>query len=119
MGLVEPIQGCNGRCSQRDCKPNKLVCGHARMLPAFVARKGAADRANAAFSDIYYIPSKLSQEFLEIVYVFLRHKVFLEIGVATTIRCLVAPTNVQPLLGYAPRRCSLGLDQSDPSNGAF
>ena len=62
---------------------------------------GAADRANAAFSDIYYIPSKLSQEFLEIVDVFLRHMVFLEIGVATTIRCLVAPTNVQPLLGEA------------------
>ena len=62
---------------------------------------GAADRANGAFSDIYYIPSKLSQEFLEIVDVFLRHRVFLEIGVATTIRCLVAPTDVQPLLGDA------------------
>ncbi|KAI0234505.1 hypothetical protein LSAT2_015218 [Lamellibrachia satsuma] len=62
---------------------------------------GAADRANAAFSDIYYIPRKLSQEFIEIVDVFLRHRVFLEIGVATTIRCLVAPTDVQPLLGDA------------------
>ena len=67
---------------------------YRRLLP----ENGAADRANAAYSDIYYIPSKLSQAFLEIVDVFLRHRVFLEIGVATTIRCLVAPTDVQPLL---------------------
>ena len=66
-----------------------------------LSENGAADRPNGAVSDIYYIPSKLSQEFLEIVDVFLRHKVFLEIGVPTTIRCLVAPTDVQPLKGVA------------------
>ena len=60
---------------------------------------GAANRANAAFSDMFYIPSKLSQAYVELADVFLRHDVFLEIAVATIIRCMPESAGIQPLLG--------------------
>ena len=64
-----------------------------------LSSNGAANRANGGPSDIYYIPSKLSQDFLELVDIFLRHNVFLEIAVPTIIRCLAPAIDVQPLLG--------------------
>ena len=74
-----------------------MHAGYQRLLSS----NGAADRPNGGFADIYYIPSKLSREFLELVDVFLRHRVFLEIAVPTIIRCLVAPTDVVEIRGVA------------------
>ena len=70
---------------------------HQRLLD--VNLKSA--RANGALSDVCYIPRKLWHEYVEIFEVFLRHKVFLEIAVPTTINCLGVAADRQPLIGEA------------------
>ena len=64
-----------------------------------LSENGAIERANGAFSDIYYIPSQFSQDFIELADLFLHHKVLIEIAVPTIVRCLVASKDVQPLIG--------------------
>ena len=60
---------------------------------------GAELRPNGAYSDIYYIPSNLQQEVLELFEHFLKHKVFVEIAVPSVINCLVGKDYVEPLPG--------------------
>ena len=71
---------------------------------------GATERANGAFSDIYYIPSQFSQDFIELLHLFLHHKVLVEIAVPTIVRCLVASKDVQPLFG----KQRTGKDKMEP-----
>ncbi|KAK2191655.1 hypothetical protein NP493_48g03020 [Ridgeia piscesae] len=106
-----------------------MHAGYQRLLSS----NGAADRPNSGISDIYYIPSKLSREFLELVDVFLRHRVFLEIAVPTIIRCLVEPTDVVKIRGvavndvavrkhpwmYIKTQSLLGRATGIPSSGEF
>lgn len=60
---------------------------------------GAEFRPNGAYSDIYYIPSRLQQQVLELFQHFLNHKVFVEITVPTVITCLEGTESVEPLPG--------------------
>ena len=59
---------------------------------------GAELRLNGGYSDIYYIPHRLSSDFLELSHLFLDHRVFLEIAVPSVIRCLTS-TDIEPLPG--------------------
>ena len=64
-----------------------------------VRENGAAHRANGAFSDIYYIPSNYSQDFIELTELFLHHNVLVEIAVPTIVKCLTPSADVEHLRG--------------------
>ena len=64
-----------------------------------VRENGAAHRANGAFSDIYYIPSNYSQDFIELSELFLHHNVLVEIAVPTIVKCLIPSADVEHLRG--------------------
>lgn len=49
---------------------------------------GGKKRIFGSYSDIYYLPKKLSGDFYELAQVFLKHGVFVEIAVPTIFRCL-------------------------------
>lgn len=66
-----------------------------------VRLNGAEFRPNGAYSDIYYIPHRLANDFAVLSGAFLRFKVFLEIAVPTILRCIEPPENVQTLEGIA------------------
>ena len=70
---------------------------HQRLLGV----NGAPMRANGALSDVFYIPRSLWRKYVDVFELFLRHKVFLEIAVPTTIKCLVDAKDVDPLIGEA------------------
>lgn len=60
---------------------------------------GAEFRANGGYSDVYYIPSRLAEEFSELAQMFLREGVFLELAVPTIIRCLELPEDIRAMPG--------------------
>jgi len=59
-----------------------------------ILRNGATMRANGAFSDVYYIPQSLAEDFSKLASIFVDRLVFLEIAVPTILRCLVDSSRV-------------------------
>ena len=85
--LAEIEKGKNSSPLLRTC--------HQRM----VSLNGAANHSSVGFSDVYYIPSNLTSDFIELSELFLRNHVFIEIAVPTTIRCLALPEDIVTLEG--------------------
>ena len=56
-------------------------------------------RVNGAYSDIFYIPSRIADEFADVAEVFAESGVFLEIAVPTVLQCIEPLDNFQPLPG--------------------
>lgn len=63
-----------------------------RCYSNLVEVNGAKLRINGAWSDFYYVPNSLVEDFAELAKIFAGHKVFLEIAVATIIQCLALPS---------------------------
>ncbi len=62
---------------------------------------GGQYRVNGAYSDIYYIPERLSVEFAALADVFLQEDIFLEIAIPTIFRCLENTDDFEQLRGIA------------------
>ena len=56
-------------------------------------------RVNGAYSDIFYLPSRIAHSFADVAEVFADSGVFLEIAVPTVLRCLEPLVNFQALRG--------------------
>lgn len=70
-----------------------------RCYSELVRLNGAEFRANGGYSDVYYIPSRLAEDFADLAQMFLREKIFLEIAVPTIVRCLELPEDIHALRG--------------------
>ena len=62
---------------------------------------GGQFRANGAYSDIYYIPSRIATEFATLGTLFLEEDIFLEIAIPTILRCLENTEDIEVLRGIA------------------
>ena len=71
-----------------------------RCYSQLVKLNGGSKRANGGYADLYYIPERLSKQFIEISQVFHHRNVFLELAVPTIIRCIENPDNIKPLPGF-------------------
>jgi len=56
-------------------------------------------RVNGAYSDVFYIPSRIAHDFADVGEIFANSGVFLEIAVPTVLQCLEPLENFQPLRG--------------------
>ena len=60
---------------------------------------GGSSRLVGGYSDVFYVPRRLSSEFLELGRLFLKHGVFLEIAIPSLIWGLSSHEEIQPLPG--------------------
>ena len=74
-----------------------------RCYRQLIQLTGGDGRANAGFSDIYYIPQRLATEFSTMAKFFKEKQVFLEIAVTSILRCLELPEQVKEMTGYMSR----------------
>ena len=72
-----------------------------RCYRQLILLNGGQYRANGAYSDIYYIPSRIAAEFATLASLFLEEDVFLEITIPTILRCLENTDDVEVLRGIA------------------
>lgn len=63
------------------------------------ASAGGALRPNGAYSDVYYVPTRVARDFVRLAHMSLDHGVFVEIAVPTALRCLELPEEIRPLPG--------------------
>lgn len=64
-----------------------------------VLTNGDEFRLNGAYSDIFYIPSRLRDDFKPLAHLFLEHNVFVEIAIPSIVRCLENPEDIVALPG--------------------
>ncbi len=81
---------------QREEKNVSLI---SECFNHLVSRNGEKYRVNGGFSDIYYIPKRIGQEFAFLGSIFLEENIYLEIAVPTLIQCLDGLKNVDVLYG--------------------
>jgi len=62
---------------------------------------------NGAYSDIFYIPSRIAHDFADVSEIFANFGVFLEIAVPTVLQCIEQIENFQPLPGKDIQVCVL------------
>ncbi len=72
-----------------------------RCYNQLVRLNGNTRRPNGAYSDFYYIPASLAEDFAELAQIFLDHEIFLEIAVPTIVQCLAPPTDRESMTGLA------------------
>ena len=72
-----------------------------RCYRQLMVLNGGQYRANGAYSDIYYIPSRLAAEFATLTSLFLEEDIFLEIAIPTILRCLENTDDIEVLRGIA------------------
>ena len=70
-----------------------------RCYRQLVHLNGGEFKLNGAYSDVFYIPSRLGADFKRLVNIFLEHEVFVEIAVPTILQCLENLEDVHPLPG--------------------
>ncbi|CAH1790235.1 unnamed protein product, partial [Owenia fusiformis] len=57
-------------------------------LGNLIYRNGAHNRVNRGYADIYFVPIRYANEFIELSTIFWQHRVWLEIAVPTILNCI-------------------------------
>jgi len=78
------------------CSVSSVLCNCYLELERL---NGQTMRANGGYSDIFYVPNHLMNNFAKLAAVFLESGVFVEIAIPTVLRCVQSPQDVQSMPG--------------------